>query len=151
MSDSLVACDIVSLPNAAIVPCDLLLIRGTCIVDESSLTGESVPVTKEPCEALKGVEEFTFDEGHKAQVLFGGTKIVQSTPPSKSATAIKTSDGGLLCFVIRTGLSTSQGRLLKTIMFSVKTITANNTETFLFILFLLFFAIIASAYVWIEG
>ncbi|CAH8529045.1 unnamed protein product [Dicrocoelium dendriticum] len=154
MSDKLVAGDIVSVADGNqkfLIPCDLLLIRGTCIVDESMLTGESVPVSKEPCTALRPDEQFTFDEGHKAQVLFGGTKVVQFTSPSKSSNQLRAPDNGCICFVLRTGLSTSQGRLLKTIMYSVKAVTANNLETFLFIAFLLVFAIIASAYVWIEG
>ncbi|KAA3676478.1 manganese-transporting P-type ATPase [Paragonimus westermani] len=157
MSDKLVAGDIVSIADGNqrfLIPCDLLLVRGTCIVDESMLTGESVPVSKEPCETLRPDEQFTFDEGHKTNVLFGGTKVVQFNSPSKSSTHLKgtkTPDNGCICFVLRTGLSTSQGRLLKTIMYSVKTVTANNLETFLFIAFLLVFAVVASAYVWIVG
>ncbi|VDO74514.1 unnamed protein product [Schistosoma curassoni] len=153
-TDQLIAGDIISISEndqKFCIPADLLLLRGTCIVDESMLTGESVPVSKDPCEVLKADEHFTFDDDHKTQILFGGTKVVQFTPPSKSTNSLKAPDNGCICFVLRTGLSTSQGRLLKTIMYSVKAVTANNAESFLFIAFLLIFALIASAYVWIEG
>ena len=38
--------DVVVVPDTGELPCDAVMLQGTAIVDESSLTGESVPVTK---------------------------------------------------------------------------------------------------------
>lgn len=64
---------------------------------------------------------------------------------------IKTPDGGCLGVVVRTGFGTAQGQLVRTMIFSTERVSANNLESFLFIGFLLIFAIAASWYVWTKG
>ena len=45
-SIDLVPGDLIKVPESTVLPCDFILLSGTCIVNESMLTGESVPIFK---------------------------------------------------------------------------------------------------------
>ncbi|ORX35704.1 hypothetical protein BD324DRAFT_631324 [Kockovaella imperatae] len=152
ISSELVPGDLVSIvrtkPDSGI-PCDLLLLKGTCIVNEAMLSGESTPLLKESVELREGSDKLDMNGADRNSVLFSGTKALQVEAATEGD--IKTPDGGCLAVVLRTGFGTTQGQLVRTMIFSQERVSANTFEAFLFIGFLLIFAIAASAYVWIKG
>ncbi|RKP02778.1 hypothetical protein CXG81DRAFT_24566 [Caulochytrium protostelioides] len=159
MTDELLPGDLVALTRSkedAPIPCDLLLVGGTAIVNEAMLSGESTPQLKENISLAEHDAIFSL-ETDKNSVFYGGTKILQVTAPD---VAYPLKDGppipeppnkGCLAVVIRTGFHTQQGKLVRTIIYSSERMTADNLESLLFILFLLVFAVVAAWYVWTEG
>ncbi|GAA6000885.1 hypothetical protein JCM10207_004705 [Rhodosporidiobolus poonsookiae] len=152
-TDELLPGDVVSIVRTkedSGIPCDLILLRGSCIVNEAMLSGESTPLLKESIELRPGSDRLDIDGVDRNSILFGGTKVLQATgidPKDKLAAP----DGGCLAVVLRTGFGTSQGSLVRTMVYSTETVSANNWESFAFLAFLLVFALIASGYVWVKG
>ncbi|KAL9647540.1 hypothetical protein ABK040_006896 [Willaertia magna] len=147
--------DIVSVTNHAeedqVTPCDILIINGRCVTNEALLTGESTPQRKEPIpiQELKERKKLDIRNIDKNHVISGGTVVLQHMTGSVNGKV--SPDKGAIGIVLRTGFETSQGKLIRTILYATERVSANNLEALLFILFLLIFAIAASAYVLYEG
>jgi cation-transporting ATPase 13A1 len=142
------------------VACDILLIEGSVIVNEAMLSGESTPLLKESVQLRPGDDLIEPDGLDKLSFVHGGTKVLQVTHPNAGNDSSQKNlasnitmppDNGALGVVVKTGFETSQGSLVRTMIYSTERVSANNAEALLFILFLLIFAIAASWYVWQEG
>jgi cation-transporting ATPase 13A1 len=169
-----------SVNNAAVedgdvVPADILLLRGSTVVNEASLTGESVPQMKEGISELTEGEELDMKTRHKTHVLYAGTKMLQckgveivdaeeassDEEDKDSATAAthphlfgdipNPPDGGCISFVLRTGFSSAQGKLVRMIEGSQEKVKGHERETALLLLLLFFFAVASSSYVLYHG
>jgi cation-transporting ATPase 13A1 len=92
-------------------------------------------------------------QGDRQHMVFGGTKVLQVVPSTDDPVfrdrggLPRPPDGGCLAVVLRNGFNTSQGRLVRTILFSSDQTTAASREAGIFILCLLCFALAASGYV----
>lgn len=95
-TESLVPGDVVSIqrtkPDSGI-PCDLLLLKGTCIVNEAMLSGESTPLLKESVELREGTDRLDMNGGDRNNVLFSGTKAIQVSTGGEEAGSIKSESG----------------------------------------------------------
>ncbi|KAG0260211.1 hypothetical protein DFQ27_003651 [Actinomortierella ambigua] len=97
-SEDLVPGDIFEVTDSELLtfPCDALLLTGDCIVNESMLTGESVPVSKIPVsnQALQHLDLSLSNMPPEMarHFLFCGTKIIRARPGSSSR---KTPNGSI--------------------------------------------------------
>ena len=164
-SDKLLPGDLVSVGRTKEdggMACDMLLVEGSAIVNEAMLSGESTPLLKDSIQLRPGDEAIDPEGMDKNAFLWGGTKVLQvshgnaseeapETVPTTASGVESPPDEGALAIVVKTGFETSQGSLVRTMIFSTERVSADNAEALLFILFLLMFAIAASWYVWVEG
>ncbi|KAI9668948.1 MAG: hypothetical protein M1817_005171 [Caeruleum heppii] len=164
-SDKLLPGDLVSVGRTkddSGVACDMLLVEGSAIVNEAMLSGESTPLLKDSIHLRPKNIPIDSEGIDKNAFVYGGTKVLQVTHGQPSAEGDEQTsttapdvemppDGGAMAIVTKTGFETSQGSLVRTMIYSTERVSANNVEALLFILFLLIFAIAASWYVWQEG
>ncbi|KAG8864475.1 hypothetical protein FRB96_004978 [Tulasnella sp. 330] len=116
-SEDVVPGDIVDLisPQLALFPADLLLLSGDAIVNESMLTGESVPVSKIPIKddlLQRWKEGKDIDPDIAKSFLYSATKVIRvrgDTPAGGVPQAL-----GL---VVRTGFNTTKGSLVRSMIF----------------------------------
>ncbi|CAE6532313.1 unnamed protein product [Rhizoctonia solani] len=119
-SSDLVPGDTISLlsPNLHTVPADILLLAGDAIVNESMLTGESVPVSKVPVTEA-GVKNYVLGAGKNdvdvgpglaKSFLYAGTRVVRV----RGGNGVGEDAIGL---VVRTGFNTTKGALVRSMLF----------------------------------
>lgn len=104
-------------PSLTQFPSDSLLLSGDCIVNESMLTGESVPVSKIPA-----TDNTLYEMGLSASAvtpdvakhfLFCGTKIIRARRPQDD----RNQEAVGLAMVVRTGFDTTKGALVRSMLF----------------------------------
>ncbi len=135
------------------------------------LTGESVPKVKESIienqdqlisSSTNGNHvDITKHPNWSRHLLLGGTMLQQhgsgsdgdKISGSQFANIPSAPDGGCIGIVIRTGFATTQGELMRKILFATETTSSagNSSETFSFIAVLVLFAIVAATIVLYEG
>ncbi|CUM63638.1 uncharacterized protein PRCAT00001220001 [Priceomyces carsonii] len=97
-------------PSLNVLPCDSLLLNGECIVNESMLTGESVPVAKVSAnhDTLQSLtDDFTSPLLAKS-FLYSGTKLLKTR---------STNDEPAIGMALKTGFNTTKGSLIRSMLF----------------------------------
>jgi len=84
VSEDLVPGDVIIISSSTTMQCDAALLNGNVIVNESMLTGESIPVTKVQIPYYQSSSDHPalnqpFDvREHNRFILFSGTSVIQT-------------------------------------------------------------------------
>ncbi|RKP37586.1 E1-E2 ATPase-domain-containing protein [Dimargaris cristalligena] len=104
----LVPGDVYQVKPGQVVPCDAVVLSGNIVADESSLTGEPLPIRKFPLR--NEGQMFQLGGSGKISALFAGTTISQAEPDQSNTEAAS----ALVC---RIGTATDKGQLVRKILF----------------------------------
>ncbi|XP_013174795.1 PREDICTED: probable cation-transporting ATPase 13A3 isoform X2 [Papilio xuthus] len=121
-------------PNGCILHCDAVLLTGSAILNESMLTGESVPVTKT---ALQRIDRPFDHKEHAASIIFCGTKVIQTRYYNNEP---------VRALVLRTGYNTSKGQLVRSILYPVPADFKFDRDSYKFIFILACISILGLCY-----
>lgn len=116
-SAEIVPGDIVAIENG-VVPCDIAILDGCAVVNESMLTGEPMPVQRFAAEDDGAEHSLQAIGPMKRHFLFAGTQVLQSSSAEGAA------DGRSLCAVglaVTTGARTAKGSLVRMVLFPTPT------------------------------
>ncbi|XP_066529364.1 cation-transporting ATPase 13A2 isoform X2 [Hoplias malabaricus] len=136
-SVELVPGDCVVIPSKGLLlPCDAALLAGECMVNESMLTGESVPVMKTP---LPVSDSLYSPESQRRHTLFCGTQIIQAKGGSSAGK-------GAIAVVTSTGFFTAKGDLISSILYPQPLNFRFYRDAIKFLMFLGMLALIGTVY-----
>ncbi|XP_074500677.1 polyamine-transporting ATPase 13A2 isoform X1 [Sebastes fasciatus] len=134
-SEELVPGDCLIIPQEGLLlPCDAALLAGECLVNESMLTGESVPVLKTPLPSGEGRYS---SETERRHTVFCGTQLIQAKGGGP---------GGVVAVVTSTGFFTAKGNLVSSIMYPQPTDFRFYRDSAKFLLILGSVALIGTIY-----
>ena len=129
-SSELIPGDLIEIPESVLMPCDVILLNGSCIMNEAMLTGESIPVIKN---SLPYNDVYYSMKDDKQYTLYAGTKCIQARYYQGNA---------VLGLVTLTGFATVKGELVRTMLFPKPSDFKFYSDSFKFIGILAFMAII---------
>ncbi|XP_031758594.1 probable cation-transporting ATPase 13A4 [Xenopus tropicalis] len=111
-SQSLVPGDVIIITGSKLfLPCDAVLISGSCTINEGMLTGESIPITKNALPNTEGTVPWKLQcgEDYKRHILFCGTEVIQTKAHGPDL---------VKAVVLQTAFNTAKGDLVRAILYN---------------------------------
>lgn len=138
LSSELVPGDVIVVPDHGCqLLCDAVLLSGSVIMNESMLTGESVPVTKTALLKASSEDVVYCNKAHEKSSLKCGTMVIQTR---------KAGQEQVTAVVIRTGYSTSKGDLVRSILYPPPVDFQFEKDSYKFIIILALIATVGMVY-----